>query len=648
MKTRAILILAASLVVSTIFAAPAPTPPPSTPGSIVTKTADYVCVPTNRLIIVNASANSVQITLPTANASGQSMEVLVINGTYGVTVVAGGTNVVIDPSGGTKMGGQAYSTCAGGEAVEMESDGLGTWYVIMARNNACSNWVNAAPPATATAQVPPGTGSGQLIFWDDVLKKWVVTDGSLVPGHTPPDNPFPASITTSGSVGLEVHVTQENGLNLTSATHFVDFYDGNTAIRGSIQGQNLGDLTSDPGYQAQMKINDMNIATAGIGAGIATADLASSIAHNIAEDIPAVCEGACVAVCGGVVEKPSEIVWTVAEIVIKGVNETNALLTVVNAKAGEDAYVHSVKDNIGVTYSSAAADYAEWLPKLVPEEKFAPGQIVGIHEGKISKNTDGSSKLMVISSVPIVLGNTPPTGKEKEYEKVAFMGQVPVVVSGPVHRGDYILPNGLNAGRGVAVSPDKMKVADYKTIVGISWSASEDKNPKSVNVAVGLNTTAINSVMESQDAVIQSQAMEIKELRASIGSTHAVLAKLVPGFKDAMGSSLSSGSIPKPANVSPVPPAAQDRSGMNMSTAMPLPKFRPVSDADLQNGISLGLKICKDAGQNFEKNSYLKKLTTDAGFREEESARIKAKINTCLETYGELLSRRSDDSGTTK
>ena len=41
----------------------------------------------------------------------------------------------------------------------------------------------------------------------------------------------------------------------------------------------------------------------------------------------------------------------------------------------------------GVRYHSGAADFAEWLPRLRPEETIDPGDIVGIKGGKITRDT---------------------------------------------------------------------------------------------------------------------------------------------------------------------------------------------------------------------------------------------------------------------
>ncbi|MDZ7765197.1 MAG: hypothetical protein U5K00_12340 [Melioribacteraceae bacterium] len=85
-------------------------------------------------------------------------------------------------------------------------------------------------------------------------------------------------------------------------------------------------------------------------------------------------------------------------------------------------------------------------------EEISSGDIVGINGGKISKNTSRAEYISVVSTSPIILGNMPIKEIETHFEKVAFMGQVPVKVIGIVKTGDYILPSGLNDGVGIAGS----------------------------------------------------------------------------------------------------------------------------------------------------------------------------------------------------
>ena len=91
---------------------------------------------------------------------------------------------------------------------------------------------------------------------------------------------------------------------------------------------------------------------------------------------------------------------------------------------------------------------------------------------------------MVVSSMPLVLGNWIGKGKEHLYEAVAFVGQVPVRVLGVVNAGDYIIPSGKNNGTGIAISKDKLTAEQISQIVGQAWENSNTVTEKLVNVAI--------------------------------------------------------------------------------------------------------------------------------------------------------------------
>lgn len=144
----------------------------------------------------------------------------------------------------------------------------------------------------------------------------------------------------------------------------------------------------------------------------------------------------------------------------------------------------------GVQYSSGAADFAEYIELAPGARKCFAGEVVGIKNGKVSLVTEGADHVLAVSSLPIALGNLPKESDADRFEKIAFMGQVLVRVTGTVNIGDYILPTGYNDGLAVAVAPGKMRAADYGRIIGISWSVS-DPNVLApyqlINVAVGIN-----------------------------------------------------------------------------------------------------------------------------------------------------------------
>ncbi|WP_298904855.1 hypothetical protein [uncultured Psychroserpens sp.] len=165
--------------------------------------------------------------------------------------------------------------------------------------------------------------------------------------------------------------------------------------------------------------------------------------------------------------------------------------------------------NVGVSFSSGFGDYAEWLEKNDYSEGFNFGDIVGVIGGKITKNTKEADHYMVISQNPIVLGNMQDDEHQKYYEKVAFMGQVPVKVIGKVSIGDYIVPSGLNDGIGKAISPKQLKLSEYAKVVGVAWSASETNTLSMINLAVGINANNTSQVLTAQQNEINKLKKEI-------------------------------------------------------------------------------------------------------------------------------------------
>lgn len=184
-------------------------------------------------------------------------------------------------------------------------------------------------------------------------------------------------------------------------------------------------------------------------------------------------------------------------------------------------------NNIGVEYSSGHGDYAEWLERENNNEAISAGDIVGVRAGKISKNLVGAEQIMAVSHKPIVLGNMPEKEKISLGNNIAFMGQIPVKVMGPVKAGDYIVAKGEVAGYGVAISPKDMQVQDYKLAVGRSWTTNEHQGPKLVNTVVGVhNNDFLNIVGGLQRKVEQNerrlQALEQRMYVAPVKKKTAV------------------------------------------------------------------------------------------------------------------------------
>ncbi|HYM20867.1 MAG TPA: hypothetical protein VEW28_07680 [Candidatus Kapabacteria bacterium] len=296
---------------------------------------------------------------------------------------------------------------------------------------------------------------------------------------------YAANITTTGHAGLSIKCTEQGGTGLNSTTHFADFYDGTqSGYRGSIQGEDYTEYFADP-------VNAANLANE-IADGVCTA----------AEIIGAAASAATV------IGIPEGVVFT-AQAVDLGVHI-----------GGYTAVTLEQTTNLlGVAYTSSSGDYAEYLKRANVDEHYYPGDIVGVKNGLISKNTENADNVMSISLAPIVLGNVPEQGHEKEYNKVGFLGQVPVKVIGAVNAGDFIVPSGRNDGIGKAVPADEITPDEFTMVVGRSWTSSAFMGLHYVKVAVGLNAKAMSEI-------VAKQQHQIDELKAQVDEMQTLKARL--------------------------------------------------------------------------------------------------------------------------
>lgn len=167
----------------------------------------------------------------------------------------------------------------------------------------------------------------------------------------------------------------------------------------------------------------------------------------------------------------------------------------------------------GVAFESGGADYAEWLEKKDINEIFSFGEVVGVNGGLISKDFKKAEKYMVISHNPTVIGAMPDSANAKKYERIAFMGQVPVKVIGKVEKGDYILPSGNQDGMAIAVAPKNMATGDYARIIGTAWGESDGKELFSyINTAVGINSNDLVNVIEKMQGMMNDMQLAIAEV----------------------------------------------------------------------------------------------------------------------------------------
>lgn len=280
-----------------------------------------------------------------------------------------------------------------------------------------------------------------------------VTIDAFLFGNDNQSSAYPLRVRGSEQ-GIDIEV---NGAS-NNANNFLTFRDANE-IKGSIEAQSFNDLQESFEYTWELELFFIDLAF------ITAEGLAAASQLDFAE----------VAVCAA-----------------------NNLTYGIHYQAQENYRV----DTYGIYFKSGGADYAEYLERANHSEILRKGDIVGVVGGKISKETRGADHIMVVSTNPIVLGNMPESEKAEYYEKVAFLGQVPVRVVGDVEVGDYILPSGNQDGLGIGKSPEEMQLDDYGNILGVAWQESRSPAMNLINVAVGLNANDVGHQLKKQEARI--------------------------------------------------------------------------------------------------------------------------------------------------
>lgn len=324
----------------------------------------------------------------------------------------------------------------------------------------------------------------------------------------------------SNSSGISIQVA--NGAP-GHPNNLIEFRNSSSAVIGRIEGENESEYLTNPNYTRELNVLKNDVKFAGIQ--VATASYfvvagAAQLVGALSSSTACVGFGAC-----ATVPVASFIISAGLNVTARAIGLAVAVERENGVKARRDDFVNAKKPpHVGVTFESGAGDYAEWLPRLNPDEILLPGDIVGMKNGEISRKIDIHSKAMVISTQPIVLGNKPVNNKL--YEKVAFMGQVPVRVIGKVVPGDYILPSGSDDGFGRAIHPDHMQAEDYPRALGVAWSASDNDHHSMINVAVGLYDGDVSK------AVTQNQK-DLNQVQSKLAQSDAVLSKLIPGYQPA-------------------------------------------------------------------------------------------------------------------
>jgi hypothetical protein len=555
-----------------------------------------------------------------------------------------------------------------------------------------TNSTNSSAPTNGALNVDGGVGIEQNlnVAGDTKIDKTLIvrTDGN----QGTLNNHVAHFENTSNGNGISVKVgapTPHNNNN------FVTFLNQGGNVVGRIEGENgSADLANNLEYQDElgffgvdiamaqsektMAQNDLSITQAELGitsselsmANVNLAITAADLAMSYISEIAAVTSttacaglGACATapIPSLIVASTANLTIAIANVVSAGqnvstsaqnvtiansnVNLAQANLALANANSNNimgnlSTFTNTHQLLIGVTYSSGAGDYAEYIPKLDLLEDFKPGEVLGLKNGKVSRNTLGADRVMVVSFKPAVLGALPEAGKEVDFVKVAFLGQVLTKTFGKVSKGDYILPSGFHNGCAIAKNPNDMLLSDYKKILGVAWSASDSDGINHVNVAVGLNVNDFSGV-------IQKQQIELEVLKNQMANTNNILVDLVPGFREASN-------LDTPA--SPMVQVAKsvdhdDHTGHNhgqehefktqFNTEMVTPAadeiiYYVLTTEDCKRGIDLAKKVMIERGLDLQAHPFWNRLATDPDYEEELIQKMKKETTNSIHYHVEI------------
>lgn len=388
----------------------------------------------------------------------------------------------------------------------------------------------ATSTTTGALVVAGGTGiDGDLHVGGEVIvgDRIEANNGIAITGGPSNESSFEGyPLQVSGSnqgISIKVNGSRNNSNN------FISFWDESSSSElGRIEGETipeLGTTNNDYMVQRDLYIAETVFATIQVGSAIAAlveeaTDLAAAYASVNA------CFGTGAVGCPPIASLVAAAPLNVAISTVDLAAQVGQFITL-EIEFGK--FVELAESQVGVSYQSGAGDYAEWLLKSNQLEKFEPGDIVGVKGGAISKDLLGAEQYLVVSHRPMILGNVQEESRKHMYEKIAFLGQVPVKVIGNVSKGDYILPAGSGLGYGIAVSPDKMTADDYQKIVGVAWADSNAEKPGYVMTAVGLNAGDVSKEVAKQQKMINKQQSEIEMMKNDLAQMKAMIADIANG-----------------------------------------------------------------------------------------------------------------------
>lgn len=336
------------------------------------------------------------------------------------------------------------------------------------------NWSTSGNSLTKPEAHFLGTRDAQdlVLKTNDTTRVIFTKDGqfqikSSLSGPDSEEGSYPLSIQGSKQ-GIHIQVDgSRSGDN-----NFLAFGDDDSFLWGAVEGQTSSELLEDWEYNMEIALLSLELPSAIAETASLFGEMGASIAACTGSAASIIFAWASGGFCASTVAIGTQFIALIpyqAPLPLK-------LMELIQKRTKK----------LGVTYSTGSADYAEWIERSAGERDLYPGEIVGIRGGKVSLQTDSADHILVASTKPAFLGNCPQPGHEDGYEKIAFLGQVPVRVAGKVDAGDYIIASGNNDGLGVAVKPADMAIADYAGMVGVAWESAPENPLNTVTIGIGI------------------------------------------------------------------------------------------------------------------------------------------------------------------
>jgi len=153
-----------------------------------------------------------------------------------------------------------------------------------------------------------------------------------------------------------------------------------------------------------------------------------------------------------------------------------------------------------VQFVTGSSDFGEWIElgepsewgiDLAKEDKYKRDRIFPIEEGAIlyvrggMGYKTGEGTPMIVTHRAALVGNKTYDNNKNLGVILSFVGQVPVIVEGPVKDGDYLIPK-LGENYCTAIAKSQITFEQYRSCIGTAWGNSDESGMSKVNCAIGI------------------------------------------------------------------------------------------------------------------------------------------------------------------